>query len=291
LKNEKIGDPSRKDHPFRLLCQARDGSESFYHARAVIDASGSYNHPRYLGGGGLPAIGERQFERFISYDLVDIERTELSGPVLVVGDGHSACTTLDLLLKAKQNGRELTISWVTTETREKPVYEIADDPLPGRKRLAEQANAIAAGKYKGFVHFGGYSVHSIIGTDKREQVEVVLEGKSEDDFKSIWVNHIFANVGYKPDRTIYEELQVHECYASQGPMKLSASLMEKDGEDCLDDPPADDDLLSNPEPNFYIIGAKSYGRTSNFLIRNCYDQIESVLKLMGGLKSTRSYAR
>src|SRR3989442_1745674 len=38
------------------------------------------------------------------------------------------------------------------------------------------------------------------------------------------VDRIIGNVGYTPDTNLYRELQVHECYASLGPMKLAAAL-------------------------------------------------------------------
>ncbi len=43
---------------------------------------------------------------------------------------------------------------------------------------------------------------------------------------STWeVDRVIANVGYTPDTSLYRELQVHECYASLGPMKLAAALL------------------------------------------------------------------
>jgi hypothetical protein len=40
--------------------------------------------------------------------------------------------------------------------------------------------------------------------------------------------------------------------------------------------------LQTPEPNFFILGAKSYGRNSNFLLRAGFEQVHEVFKLLTG---------
>ena len=56
-----------------------------------------------------------------------------------------------------------------------------------------------------------------------------------------------------------EELQVHYCYATEGPIKLAAALMSSGGGggDCLAQVSHGSDSLKNPEPGFYIIGVSS----------------------------------
>lgn len=66
------------------------------------------------------------------------------------------------------------------------------------------------------------------------------------------------------DPTIYRQLQVHECYATAAAMNLSASVLGAASADCLAQPAPGADTLTNPEPDFYILGAKSYGRMNTF---------------------------
>ena len=56
-----------------------------------------------------------------------------------------------------------------------------------------------------------------------------------------------------------EELQIHYCYATEGPIKLAAALMSSGGGggDCLAQVSHGSDSLKNPEPGFYIIGVSS----------------------------------
>ena len=42
------------------------------------------------------------------------------------------------------------------------------------------------------------------------------------------------------------------------------------------------DTLRNPEPDFYILGAKSYGKNSQFLIRLGLEQVRDVYQLLTG---------
>ena len=83
------------------------------------------------------------------------------------------------------------------------------------------------------------------------------------------VDNVVACVGYRPDTSLTRELQVHYCYATEGPMRLAASLLAAGGGggDCLAQEQPGDGTLLSPEPGVFIIGMKSYGRGSAFLLR------------------------
>lgn len=73
-----------------------------------------------------------------------------------------------------------------------------------------------------------------------------------------------------------EELQVHECYPSQGPIKLAAALLGEASTDCLQQTAKGTDLLRNPEPRFFILGSKSCGRDSQFLMKIGIEQVREM---------------
>jgi hypothetical protein len=98
--------------------------------------------------------------------------------------------------------------------------------------------------------------------------------------RSWTVDRVVANLGGNPDTGLYRELQVHECYASLGPMGLAAALAKHAGGDCLSVPAQGPAVLKNPEPNFFILGAKSYGRNPNFLLRAGFEQVRDVFTLI-----------
>ena len=128
-----------------------------------------------------------------------------------------------------------------------------------------------------------------IGFDaNNETYEVSL--LSGDDKKIMIVDRIIANVGYGPDNSIYRELQMHECWASRGPMKLAAALLGASSADCMDQQSMGADTLKNPEPDFYIIGNKSYGRNPTFLLRIGLEQIVEVFSLITNNSKLNLYA-
>jgi hypothetical protein len=58
-------------------------------------------------------------------------------------------------------------------------------------------------------------------------------------------------------------------------MKLAASLLSSSS-DCLTQTSQGIETLTNPEPDFYILGSKSYGRNSSFLMRLGWQQVDDV---------------
>lgn len=52
------------------------------------------------------------------------------------------------------------------------------------------------------------------------------------------------------------------------------------GADCLAQESHGAEALENPEPGFFIIGSKSYGRNSQFLLRVGWQQVDDVASLI-----------
>ena len=59
-------------------------------------------------------------------------------------------------------------------------------------------------------------------------------------------------------------------------------LGESGGGDCLAHAGHGPDTLVNPEPGFFILGSKSYGRNSQFLLRVGWEQVDQVFSLISG---------
>jgi len=54
------------------------------------------------------------------------------------------------------------------------------------------------------------------------------------------------------------------------------ALLGAGGGDCLAQTSHGVDSLLNPEPGFFILGSKSYGRNNTFLVRTGWEQVEEV---------------
>lgn len=275
-KQHLIGGP-RERHRFRLLLEGQAG-ERIAQADLVLDCAGSYGNHNWLGDGNIPAPGERAAADRIDYLLVDLAG-DAAGRyrgrrVLLVGAGQSAATSLDGLL-ALEGTR---VIWVARTDRRPPLPEVAGDSLPERARLARQANFLASGADPRVAYRGATAVAAL--ALEGDAVAVTLRGPHGTE--RVTADRILAHVGYRPDPELHRELQIHQCYATDGPMKLAASLLASAGGDCLAQTPAGPEVLRNPEPGYYVLGAKSYGRNSAFLIRLGLEQVRDVFTLISG---------
>jgi thioredoxin reductase len=286
LKGDLIGGP-RQTHPFRLLV-VNDGVESTETADVVLDCTGTWGQANSLGNGGIPAPGERAAADRIRYRLDDIlgaDRQRYEGKrVMLIGAGHSAITALDRMLELP----EISTLWIRRGDATQPYTLHEDDPLPERDRLNRLGNRLASGDGSR-VDARCSRVVERIDTSDSGRLSVTLAGPHGNETEQ--VDTILALVGYQPDRGIYAELQIHECWATMGPIKLAATLLASANADCLAQTSAGADALSSPEPGFFILGAKSYGKNVNFLIRLGLEQIRDVFTLIEDDPALDLYAR
>ena len=289
LKGNLIGDASRADFPFRILLREQFGIEKMKTADVVIDTTGTYGNHNWAGQGGIPAVGELALEGHIEYGVVDLlgaEREQYAGQhVLLIGAGYSAATSVVSLAELARSHPETHILWITqgaarSQKHSGPIQAILEDRLPERESLTTAANRLTAHDASPNLLYCPETVVDRIARDERSnRFTVCLSGTHAGE---VQVDRIIANVGYHPDREIFRELQVHECYASEGPIKLAAELMRNPSEDCLNQISSGPDSLLNPEPNFFILGSKSYGRGSQFLYSFGLQQIKDLFTIICG---------
>jgi hypothetical protein len=157
-----------------------------------------------------------------------------------------------------------------------PLAEIAADPLPERAALACDVNRIAAAPPPGIAVLPGHTVERF-ETDA-SGLTVTLRGP--EGMRRERFGRVVSLTGYGPDGSIHRGLQVHECYATRAPMRLAAALLGAGGGDCLATPETGPEALRSPEPRFFILGAKSYGTNSAFLLRNGLAQVRDVAGML-----------
>ncbi|MEX2529168.1 MAG: NAD(P)-binding protein [Gemmatimonadota bacterium] len=276
LKHEAIGSPERGRLPFRILLSDPAGREWIEHADVVFDCTGKYGNPNPMGESGIPAPGERRLLDKIVRRIPDLPREAdaWSGrTTLLVGAGHSAQTAARDLAKLASAGDGTRVVWAVRD--EEPDWgRVADDPLPLRRELAESSGRIEAGAFLGVELRRGVGVDRLEGSGGDVTVRLL---SSTGDTEEIRVDRILALTGGVGDHSLYRQLQIHECYATSGPMKLSAALLGGGaGGDCLDQGTHGVETLTNPEPGFFILGDKSYGRNNTFLMRTGWGQVNEV---------------
>ncbi|MCA9264777.1 MAG: hypothetical protein KDA60_13045 [Planctomycetales bacterium] len=274
----------RHGNRFVVLCRDAKGRAFYDECHILIDATGVSRHSCLLGDGGIPAPGELDNRRRIAYYIPDIlgndRATYAARRVLVVGSGYSAATSIAALAQLANDQPTTQVIWVTRSSDPSgPLRRIPHDRLPQRDQLAMRANQLAADANGPIRHVPQAIVRSLQqDDDERLVVELDRDGVVE----SLEIDEVIANVGYRPDISLFRELQVHLCYASEGPMQLATLLQENASSDCLD--AAGDqsvDALVTTEPDFYLLGAKSYGRNSQFLFAHGLQQIRDLFARLG----------
>ena len=152
----KTDKDDRASHPFRLLVREQKGTERIEEADVILDCSGVYGSPRWMGGGGIPAIGESAVRSQIATGLDDVagaDRSKYAGKsVLVVGAGDSAATQVVRLAELAEKQPEMWIVWLARGPRSQPLPRNPGDPLRERDRLAGKANMLAT-RGEGHVEF------------------------------------------------------------------------------------------------------------------------------------------
>jgi hypothetical protein len=295
LKQEEISTPARAAHPFRLLLADASDREWVAAADVVLDTTGTWGQCNSLGDGGIPAPGERALAAEIRRDIPDIagDPAEWAGrTVLLAGAGHSAQTVARELASLAWEAPGTRLIWVLR----KPAPDWgspAGDPLPGRAQLAAEAAALARGSHPAVEARLGMVVEEVSKTDGRFAVllrarrpekqggqGLLKQEEQGGRAERVSVDRVVALTGAVGDHGLYRQLQVHECYATCGPINLSAALLGATG-DCLAQTTHGAETLVNPEPGFFILGSKSYGRNNTFLMRIGWEQVDEVFGLLG----------
>lgn len=273
LKHEQIANEVRGATSFRMLIRDATGAESIEHAGLVLDCSGSFGHPNVLGDGGIPAPGERavadRITRTISAATID---GRLAGrTVLLAGAGKSAQTAARDLAALADSQPGTQVVWAVRSS-DPDWGAVPDDVLPERQALVETSEKLRQGVNSAVDVRTGVAVEQLAERNGRIVATLRRAGTTEE----VEVDHIVALTGYVPDAAMYRQLQVHECYATGAPITLSAALLGADAGDCLAQESHGVDVLRNPEPHFFILGMKSYGRVNSFLLKVGYQQVEEV---------------
>ena len=283
LKSDEIGTGARSSSRFRLLVRDGGGAEFVEFADIVLDCTGTYDNPNALGVGGVRAPGEAQAAEYIIRQIPDFDAPLLSGDapgwgglrILLVGSGHSAQTAARDLAGLIVRVPETRVTWAI-RSKDPTFGAVPDDTLPVRHALVEQARGLASDDSPFDVRLG-YSVDALEASPEGIVVTLVHADGSRD---TVTVDRIISLTGAVGDARMYRQLQVHECYATSGPMKLAAALLASTSADCLTQESQGADTLKNPEPDFYILGMKSYGRNSSFLMRVGWEQVNEVFSLI-----------
>ncbi|MGW8391625.1 arsenic resistance N-acetyltransferase ArsN2 [Pseudoduganella sp. HUAS MS19] len=278
---DKVRTRGREAAPFVIRTQSASG-ERDHKVLAVIDATGTWSQPNPLGADGLPAFGEDAMASRIDYGMPDVlgeARPYYAGRrVLVVGAGHSAAGNLLALAKLAEEVPGTEIVWAMRGNRLAKVFGGGDaDGLPARGQLGARLKALKeSGRLELHTDFRISALQELGGS-------LTVEGTGADGgARSIdGIARIIASTGARPNLDLTRELRVrHDPWLES--TDALAPLIDPNEHSCGTVRPHGHRELAHPEPGYYAVGAKSYGRAPNFLMATGYEQVRSVVAALAG---------
>jgi hypothetical protein len=278
---DKVRSDGREDLPFAVRVQTPDGELELL-ARAVIDASGTWEQPNPLGAAGIPATGEPRASaagRIVAGlpDILGVDRARFAGRrVLVVGAGYSAATSLLALVELRGQAPATEIVWAARAAVPRLLGKGEDDELPARGRLAAAlASLVRRGEIELVTGFRTTSITELAGGGL--EVTGLVDGAQE----RLKADLVVAATGFRPDLGIGRELRLGLDPALESAAAL-APLIDPNVHSCETVPPHGASELAHPEPGYFTVGMKSYGRAPTFLLATGYEQIRSVVAHLAG---------
>ncbi|WP_374371292.1 FAD-dependent oxidoreductase [Dongia sp.] len=278
---DKVTSKGREAKPFEIRVADRDGRQQIVHARAVIDASGTWQNQNPVGTSGLPAPGEDRFADRIAYGMPDVlggQRAAYANQrIAVVGGGYSAINVLLDLVRLAQDAPETRAVWVVRGTNMNRIYGGGSaDQLEARGALGTNLKRLVdQGKIQLVT---GFSTTEI----KQQGDGLQLIGATANGELSLpAVDRIIVATGQRPNLEMTRELRLELDPWLEG-VKALGPLIDPNLHSCGSVPPHGHRETSHPEPGFYTIGVKSYGRAPTFLLLTGYEQARSVAAAIAG---------
>lgn len=277
---DKMKTANRESVPFIIHTESNTEYKTF-EAKAVIDATGTWGNPNPAASSGIWLTEEKSLKEKIFYGIPDIPGKEqqryANKRIAVVGGGHSAINALLDLAKLKESYPKTEILWIMRRQR-------VEDAYGGEEKDALEARGLL-----------GSRIHNLVDN---QQVKVItpfriqLVKKLEEGIELIGIQNgkqrsldgideMIVNTGSRPDFSIINELRTSIDSATES-VEALAPLIDPNIHSCGTVRPHGEKELRQPEKDFYIVGAKSYGRAPTFLMATGYEQVRSVVTYLSG---------
>jgi hypothetical protein len=297
-------DEERRDEPLRVMSVDAEGKEAVDYFDAVIDASGVLSQPLGIGPGGAPAIGERAIDHRIGRIILredELAALPRGAQVLLMGTEFSAARQIAKLAEVAARDPEFRCLWISRGGPKSLRSDEAGEPyrLPPpdgwalrRDVLARANDLVKSASWLTFV--GDVVVEEIQqGDDGRLNLRFAgREGLPAGFEERQSFDRVQAFVGYRPDLSLLQECQIRLDAPTDAPVLLSTGIllglatsvegMKRFGE------VAD---VFHPESDLYLVGAKSFGRLSGFLLPYGHGQIQRLFGYIGERADLDLYAR
>jgi hypothetical protein len=294
------GEFDRGSWDFRLLFSnaqpnPHDNYEDISVADVVIDCGG--RESGFMGHGEMRAPNELKW-----WSKLRVEPNFRDASILVVGDDPSV---IDRLLYVAQT-EAAEITWITSREADPSTNTalppMTDDPLLERQRQMNAVRELVANarirwvpgawiektqeNYDSTTSPLPQSVWPPALGPQRVIVEFsgALEGARE-------YNVIYSHTSQRPNWELTRELQLDICPITDAPRPFSQYLLERPSPYSVEYPAPDPSALITSEPNYYVLGSKSFGRMPGFLFQHGLRQIRDVFTIIGDRADLDLYAQ
>lgn len=277
---DKMKTFGREELPFVIQVLQNDTIKQF-EARAVIDATGTWNSPNPIGSGGAYAVGEVENRSHIFYGIPDVlneyEDRYKNKRILVVGGGHSSINAILELDRLKEKYPDTEINWVLRKKNIRDVYGGQEnDELEARGALGIRIEQLIDRD-----RVNCYTPFYIQQLLKESHGLTVIGFQNNKKFALPGIDEIISNTGSRPDFSFLREVRV-SIDPSLESVSSIAELIDPNIHSCGTVRPHGEKELRQPEKDFYIVGSKSYGRAPTFLMATGYEQVRSVVAAIDG---------
>lgn len=275
---DKMKTADREEKPFELVIENGTGIQKIILARAVIDATGTWKNPNSVVSGGAPDAAFGLVEYGIPAILGSDQKRFENMRVAVIGSGHSAMNSLLDLVRLKERFPATQITWIVRkESPEQALGGGEADQLPERGALGTQVKSLLE---QGIIDSQTSTfIQSLIRLNEK-QVMLGAEQRGHQIELGPF-DRVIANTGSRPDFGILREVRYSFDPALESVPAL-APLIDPNVHSCGTVRPHGERELRQPEKDFYIIGAKSYGRAPTYLMATGFEQARSVVAHLSG---------
>lgn len=300
---DEPGNDVRGDYDFQLLLRDSAGNERWASADIVIDATGRTQQGLYLGPSGLPAAGEFRLRSRIEYGLADVsgrDRPLHAGRrTLLAGTDDAAAATLISFAELVADDPSTSVVWLTpppfrhehddTEPpaaqETGPLFDLVQAPSEEIRALRANAQQLAD-LPPPWLERHAARVRGISWPNAEGRFTVEVAGVQA---ASCEVDRVIACVGSRPDYALASQLPIELDGVWEAPRGIARGLQ---GEfDWQRGATADDPArLITSEPNYYVLGAKSYGRHPGFTFSAGLQQIRGLFSILGERADLDLYA-
>ncbi|ASK64128.1 flavoprotein [Virgibacillus phasianinus] len=271
---DKMKSDARDQTPFVLYVKVNGAIEKL-EAKAVIDASGTWNNPNPPFADGIWRSEGLQKNLYTHIpDIATETETFKDKHVAVIGSGHSALNTLINLSELKAKFPNTRISWFVRKQQIKEAFGGEEnDELAARGELGSKAHEI--------IDNGKVNVHSSFYVEDIAEQNGSFIIHSSDGVSISNVDEIIVNTGSRPNFTFLKELRLDVDPIVESTTEL-APLIDPNLHSCGTVRPHGEKELRQPDTGFYMTGLKSYGRAPTFLMVTGYEQVRSIVAYLSG---------